>query len=277
VTLFGTRFYVAFDSSTIGAAAVVSGIVGGPRAVAFARAELQPGALLPSPTSANLVRGDEVRVALRRSLAGLRREASRATLVLPDGVARIALVELPPGADGPDFVRYRFAASLPWAASEAVVDILPVGRSRVVGAAVRRATVAEYEQAAANAGLEVERVHLAPLVALEGLLHLGTRDAVHVVLGDAAVCLAAFRGGALRVLRNRRRDATSGEAGRLVEEAARTARAAGDGSSSLFLWGAQAPRLRRELGHEMPDGRTLEGPGEWPEAAEAAWLGGVLA
>jgi hypothetical protein len=277
VALFATRFYVAFDSSAVDAAAVVSGIVDGPRTQAFARTELGPGALLPSPTAANLVRGDEVRAALRRSLTGLGRDVARATLVLPDGVARIALVELPAGADGPGFVRYRFAASLPWAASEGVVDALPVGRARVVGAAVRRATVAEYEQAAADAGLQVERVHLAPLVALDGLLRLGPRDAVHVVLGDTAVCLAAFRGGALLALRNRRRDPTSGEARRLVEEAARTALVAGDGSPSVLLCGTHALRLRRELGHMVPAERTLEGPQEWPEAIEAAWLGGVLA
>jgi hypothetical protein len=265
------------DASAASAAVVAAGVVGGARVQAFARAELGPGAVLPSPTTPNLAGGDEVRAALRRSLAGLGRDIGRATLVLPDGVARIALVEMPAGADGCDFVRYRLAASLPWAASEVIVDALAVGRARVVGAAVRRATVAEYEQAAADVGLEVERVHLAPLLALEGLLHLGAHDAVHVVLGDAAVCLAAFRGGALRALRNRRRDLSSGEAGRLVEEGARTALMAGDGTSAVLLCGAHAQRLRHELGYAAPAERTLEVPGEWPEAGEAAWLGGVLA
>lgn len=276
MALFGTRLYVAFDASAVSAAAV-GGVVGGPRAQAFARAELGPGALVPSPTAPNLVRGDEVRAALRQALAGLGRHGARVTLLLPDGVARIALLELPAGADGQDFVRYRLAASLPWPASEAIVDTLPVARQRVVGAAVRRATVAEYEQAATSAGLEVERVHLAPLVVLEGLLRVGARDAVHAVLGDTALCLAGFREGALHVLRNRRRDRSAGEAGRLVEEAARTALMIGEGSKHLLLCGADAGRLRREMETGSPTERMLEGPGEWPEAVEAAWLAGVLA
>ena len=145
----------------------------------------------------------------------------------------------------------------------------------MVGAAVRRATVAEYEQSASGAGLEVDRVHLAPLVALEGLMRAGARDAVHVVLGDVALCLASFRGGGPAALRNRRRDRSAGEASRLLEEASRAAAAAGDGVGPvrLVLSGAGAAGLRRELGVEDV-GRGLEAPGDWPEAAETAWLGG---
>ncbi len=189
----------------------------------------------------------------------------------------MALVELPEGADPRDYVLFRLATSLPFAAAEAIVDALPAGGRRVVGAAVRRATVAEYEQAAAGAGLEVERVHLAPLVALAGLMRTGARDAVHAVLGDVALCLVAFRGGAPAALRNRRRDRSAGEASRLREEASRAAASAGDGADPvrLVVSGAGATRLRHELGEEGA-GRGLEGPGEWPDAAEAAWLGGLL-
>ena len=120
----------------------------------------------------------------------------------------------------------------------------------MVGAAVRRSTVAEYEEAAAATGLEVERVHLAPLLALEGLLRSGARDAVHAVLGDVALCLATFHEGALVALRNRRRDRSSGEASRLRDELGRTAAHAGNGTGPfrLVVSGADATRLRREVG-----------------------------
>ena len=108
-------------------------------------------------------------------------------------------------------------------------------------------------------------------------MRTGTRDAVHAVLGDVALCLAAFRGGSPAALRNRRRDRSAGEASRLRDEASRAAASAGDGADPvrLVVSGAGAARLRRELGGEAA-GRGLEGPGQWPDAAEAAWLGGLV-
>ena len=238
--LLGRRLYLALDASAVTVATLGDGL-GRRRARAFARAPLGPGALTPSPSGPNLQRGDEVRAAVRRALeeAG----GGRATLVLPDGIARIALVEVPKGADPRDYVRFRLAASLPWPASEAIVEALPAGRGRVVGAAVRRATVAEYEQAAAAAGLEVDRVHLAPLLALEGLMRAGAREATHVVLGEVAFCLAPFRGGLPVALRCRRRDRSAGEASRLREEASRVAAVAGNGAgpATIVLSGVDAP------------------------------------
>jgi len=166
---------------------------------------------------------------------------------------------------------------LPWPASEAIVESLPAAHGRVVGAAVRRSTVAEYEEAAVAAGLEIDRVHLAPLLALEGLVRSGARDAVHAVLGDVALCLATFHEGALVALRNRRRDRSSGEASRLRDEVGRAVAHAGNGTgpARLIVSGADAARLRREVGGG-PSGRWLDGPREWDDAVEAAWLGGLL-
>jgi len=273
VALIGTRLYVGLDASAVTAAALAEGL-GGRRVRGFARVPLEPGALAPSPSGPNLQRPDEVRSAVRRAADGLGR---RATLVLPDGVARVALVEVPDGADARDYVLFRLAASLPFPAAEAIVDALAAGGRRAVGAAVRRSTVAEYEQTAAAAGLEIERVHLAPLVALEGLMRGGVRDAVHAVLGDVALCLAAFRGGVPVAVRSRWRDRSSGEASRLLREASRAAALAGDGEEPvrLVVSGAEAARVRRELG-EAP-GPALAGVGDWPGAGEApSWVGGLL-
>jgi hypothetical protein len=276
VALLEPRLYLGLDASAVTAAALASGL-GRRRVRGLARVPLAPGALAPSPSGSNLLRGDEVREAVRRAASEL--GGGRATLVLPDGVARIALVDLPAGADRRDFVRFRLAASLPWPASEAIVDALPAGRGRAVGAAVHRATVVEYEQVAVAAGLEVERVHLAPLLALEGLMRSGTRDAVHAVLGDVAWCLAPFHDGTPAGLRNRRRDRSPGEAGRLWDEASRAALDAGNGTgpARLVVSGSEAARLRQEIGERLAE-RGLAWPGEeLPGAAEAAWVGGLLA
>ena len=212
---------------------------------------------------------------MRRALEGL--GGGRVTLVLPDGLARIALFDLPRGAEPRDYVRFRLARVAALAGVGDDRRFLPAAHGRVIGAAVRRSTVAEYEEAAVATGLEIERVHLAPLLALEGLVRSGARDAVHAVLGDVALCLATFHEGALVALRNRRRDRSSGEGSRLREELVRAAALAGNGTgpARLVVSGADAARLRREVGGE-PSARGLEGPGEWDDAVEAAWLGGLL-
>ena len=276
--MFGTGLVVAFDAAAVSVAAL--GRKPGRRRVrGFRRVPLEPGALVPSPAGSNIVRRDEVREALAAAISDVSSGAGgRATLVLPDGIARLAVIEPPSGAEPRDYVRFRLASSLPWPASDAIVDLLEIDRRRVVGAAVRRVSVAQYEQVAGSAGLSVERVHLAPLVALGGLLGRGGRSSVHVVLGDVALVLAVIREGKLEVLRNRRRDPSEGEGPRLLAEAVRTARQAGDGEGAvhLALSGSGAIRLREDLGSAVA-AAGLEGPHEWPEAIEAAWLGGVLA
>jgi hypothetical protein len=106
VALLGTQLYLGLDASAVTAAALGEGL-GGRRARGFARVPLEPGALAPSPSGSNLPRGDEVRGAIRRVVEGL--GGGRVTLVLPDGVARVALVELPEGADPRDYVLFRLA------------------------------------------------------------------------------------------------------------------------------------------------------------------------
>jgi hypothetical protein len=274
VAHFGNTLFVALDASSVAAAAVGAGALGHP-VRSFQRMTLGPGALDPSCSAPNLARGEEVQEAIRRVVEGTAPGARRAVLVLPDGVGRIFLVDVPPGAAPEEFVRFRVAPSLPWPAAEAIVDALLVGHGRVVGAVVARATVLEYEQAVRGAGLEIERVHLGPLLALAGVRR-DSRDAVYLVLGDVASCLFCFRGGELAGLRNRRRDRSPGEAGRLFEEAVRAALQAGDGSATprVTISGSGADALRGELPVTALE-RGAAGPSAWPQARESAWLAGV--
>jgi hypothetical protein len=279
VALARSRLFVAPDARAV-CVALVRGGLGGRRLEGFARVPLTPGALSPSPSGANLQRPEEVRDALRRALDATGRPSAACTLLLPDGVGRLALLALPADADAREFVRFRLAASLPFPSAEAIVDVLPAGNGQVVGAAVRRAVVAEYEQTAASLGLAIERVHLGPLVGLGGLLRSASREVVDVLLGDAAACFAVRRGGAIVVLRNRRRDTASGEGDRLLQEAERVARLAANGhggaARAVLLTGAEAARLRAEAGLADDGAPSLADTRQWPEAAEAAWLPGLV-
>jgi hypothetical protein len=279
---FRGELTVAFDASGV-CGAVVSRGLRGPRLRSFERAQLAPGALSPHPLDVNLHRPEEVSEALRRVLQGLDAGRGRVSLILPDGVARIGLVEAPAGVAPEEYARFRWAQDLPYPAAEAIVDVLALGAGRAVAAAVRRAVALEYETVAARAGLSPGRVDLAPLAALSALVRDAPTEpaAVDVILGDAAYCLAASHGGALRVLRNRRRDPDAGEADRLGREVDRTAAFAGDGTSSVRLR-VVGPGARHLIGEMLRSGRAaapgweMEG-GRLPvEAAELAWLGAVL-
>jgi hypothetical protein len=263
---------VAFDASGVSGAAFARSWRG-LRLRAFARVDLPRGALTPSAAGPNLQRPDAVGEALlelRSRLGG----GVGTTLVLPDGVGWIALLDTPSGTDLQAFVRFRLAPSLRYPAEEAIIDALVLGPGRALGAAVRRSVVAEYEEAAAAAGFTRHRVDLAPLMAVAGVLRRGT--GVHVILGDAALSLAAFQGPRLAAFRTRWRDPGPGEADRLLQEAERTALLAG-GEGDVTFTGAGAAGLVEELAATGRPARLAAAAADPPEAAAAAWLGGALA
>lgn len=225
-----SKLVLAFDAGSVSGAALGRGF-GAPRLKHLSRVSLEQGALVPSPVEPNLARRDAVQEALVRVLAEVGGGGNAATLILPDGLARAQVLELPKGVEPADYARFRLAPGLPFPPSEAIVDAQPLGGGRYLAVAVRRSVVASYEALAAGAGLEVERVDLAPMAALDGLRQsaAATPSTVDVILGDAALSLAAWRDGALRVFRSRRRDSGPDEAFRLGDEALRTATLAGDG------------------------------------------------
>ena len=281
--LLGAQFVVALEASCVAGAAVSRGF-GSPRIRSVARMPLAPGALAVSPFEPNVLRPEEVREALARVAAALGLGRAEACVVLPDGVARLVLLEVPADAVAERFARFKLSGALSYPVEEAVVDVLPLGGSRVLAAAVRRSVVEGYEQVARAAGVAQDRVDLAPLAALAAL----SRDAasshpgVDVILGETSVSLAAWLGGSVRAFRNRRRDPSPDEPERLRLEVARTAALAGDGVKPprVRVLGPGASTLVRRWREEGGDAELawrLAVPEQAPDAAELAWLGAVLA
>lgn len=237
-----------------------------------------------SPFEANLLRPDEVSEALGRVAEAIGLAGQPACVVLPDGLARLALLELPSDVAPARFARFKLMAGLPYPPEEAVVDVLELGGRRALAAAVRRSVVEGYEAALETAGIVRDRIDLAPLAALAALGRppAGEEPCVDLVLGEAALSLAVRLGGVLRAFRNRRRDPSPGEAERLELEVARTAAVAGDGVRlpRVRILGAGAAALVRhwrERGGQAEPGWSLAAPESSPDTAELAWLGAALA
>ncbi len=273
VIVFPSFRLVAFDATSVSGARLTRGLRG-PRLRSLDVIPLAPGALLPSALAPNLARPEEVVAALVQLSGSLGR--GPVTLVLPHGLARVLLLEAPKGADPREYARFRLGPALPYPLGEAVVDLLALDGRRLLAAAVRREVVAGYEAAATAAGLAPERVDLAPLAALSGLLRQRRpASVVEILLGDAALSLAAFDGEQLCAFRSRWRDPGPGEAERVHAEAVRTSPAAGEGLC-LRVTGVGARGLRDDLlaaGH--PAELAAVFPGSLPEAAERPWLGAV--
>jgi Tfp pilus assembly PilM family ATPase len=275
--VFESKVLVAFDESAV-RGAIVSRGPRGPRVAARAQVPLSPGALVASALDDNLLRPDEVREALARLYRELGGNGRRAALVLPDGIARLLLLDVPAQVRPAEFARFRLAQGLPYAAAEALVDGLAAPPGRFLAAAVRRSVVRGYEASAEAAGFAQDRVDLLPLVALAPFLLRpdAALTALAVVLGDAAFSMAYFDGGQLALFRSRRRDGGHDEYQRLRDEITRTAALAGCLSAPRVLaLGADAPELAAALraeGFDASSGRAGSG-----EPSEAAWLGAVLA
>lgn len=276
-----TRVLVAIDATGV-AGAAVSGGAGAPHIRSFARAPLSPGALVPGPIDANVARPAEVQQALAEVARALEGGRGPVALILPDGVARTVLLEVPSGVAAREFARYRITPALPYAPDEAVVDVLAVEGGRTLAAAVRRSVIEGYEAVSAAAGLDLERLDLAPLAAVSALARArhDTGASVDVILGDRALSLAAWHGGFLRMFRSRLREAGPDEPGWLAREVDRTAAMAGDGGPPrIRAVGPGAIALLRgweKEGRPAEPGWRAEGP--LPvDAAELAWLGAALA
>jgi hypothetical protein len=278
------KLLVALDAASVTGALVTWG-TGGLSVEDLSRVALSPGALAPSPLDENVSRPEEVREALAAVRQALGTNGRRATLVLPDGVARTALVEASRGVPIREYARFRLGPGLPYPAGEATVDALDVGGRRFLCGAVRKSVVEAYERAVSSAGINLDRVDLTPLAAVAGLQRALEGTAVTevflaVILSDAAVSFAAFRRGQLAALRSRRREPGPSEADWLREELARTsALVGGEGEPGVAVLGRGTDDVTRELA-----ARGCRAEPAWPaatgsrraDASEIAWAGAAL-
>jgi hypothetical protein len=254
------RVVVALDGSGLRGAVLSRGITR-VEARALDRVPLDLAALVPSPTEPNLVRPDAVQAALDQVLERLGRPA-RATFVLPLGVARMSLLDIPTGTDPRDYGRFRLGPTLGFPPDEAIVDVLSLG-TRMLGAAVRRPIVTEYEKLAEDCGVGLDRVDLMPFPALASGRRELAAGRIDVFLGDAAFAVAHWQAGELSAFHTRWRGPGEGEdrIGRLVERLARSSSGAvaprvmvvGEGSTAV----AEALRLRGQPAEPGPEATLL--------------------
>jgi Tfp pilus assembly PilM family ATPase len=273
---------IAFDATAVSGARPTRGLRAR-RLASFARAPLADGALVPSPHESNVLRAEEVRDALALVARSLDAAREPVAFLLPDGVARLALLDAPDGVRPDEYARYRLAPGLPYPIREAVVQTESAGPRRVLAALARRSVIAEYEEVARAAGLVQGGIDLVPLAALHALRRAAARGVarVDVVLGDAAYSLALHDGAGLRVLRNRRRDRDAGEPSRLALEIERVLRIAGmDARPAARVVGPGATALLAELaaaGGAAEPGWSMDGKGLPADAVEVPWLGSLFA
>jgi Tfp pilus assembly PilM family ATPase len=247
--MFESKVMVAFDMRGV-KAAVVSGGPRGGQIVAEAERPLPAGALVPGPFEDNVREPGAVCEALTSIRRELGTDLRRASLLLPEGVARLQLLQPPDGVPPLEFARFRLAQALPYAAGEALVDGLAAPPRGFLAAAVRRSVVRSYEAVAADAGLQQDRVELHAFVALEPLLRqpeqLGTQ--LVAVLGETAFSLCCFDAGRLVLVRQRRRDDDGGDQARLRDEITRTGIAAvGARVARVLAFGAGSSQLAAAL------------------------------
>lgn len=273
---------VAFDAAAVCGARPTRGLRA-KRLASFARVLLGEGALLPSPHEPNIVRPEEVRDALAHVVRTLDAGREEIAFLLPEGVARLVLLESPGNVRPEEYARYRLSPGLPYPVREAVVQAEVVGAGRILAAVARRSVIAEYEETARAAGLVQGRMDLAPLAGLQALRRVAPRSgpAVDLVLGDIGYSLALYDAGTLRVLRNRRRDRDADEPRRMALEVERALRFGGlEGSPRVRIVGPGAGGLLRELavaGGAAEPGWAIDGGAMPIEAAEVPWLGSLFA
>ncbi len=144
---------------------------GGRALEAFAVEPLPAGAIVPSPTEANLANAGAVRVALERILSRVHPKGHELALLVPDPVVRVFILPFDTFPKRPDeaipLLRWRLKKSVPFDVGETVVSYWaqpPRGQGiDVVAALAWQRILREYEEL-------VEAVGVAPGVVLSSTL-----------------------------------------------------------------------------------------------------------
>ncbi len=180
---------------------------GAPALAAAASLELPEGALRLSISESNVLDPGALRAVLRSACerAGVL-SGARVALVLPDPVARIAMLPadevLSRGAGDPqELVRFRLRKALPFEVRESRVALRREGDQALVVAAARQ-VLDPYEEACRDCGLEPGRVELSGLVLMDAVLaSRPPGDRLVVNWDDGYVSLLLVRAGSPALVR----------------------------------------------------------------------------
>lgn len=186
---------------------------------AHAHETLPDGAVVPSLSALNLADVPAVAKAVGRVLAALGRPPGRVALVVPDTVAKVALLRLekvpPKAADLQEIVRWQVRKTAPFPIEQAVISVSPGlaaadGSHEMVVSLARADVIQQYEQACLMAGAEAGLVDLASFSVLNGILAVSggpAGDWLLVHITDTYLTLAVMRDRSLLFFRHRGEEA----------------------------------------------------------------------
>jgi type IV pilus assembly protein PilM len=179
---------------------------------------LPAGAVIPALAAANIADVSLVARAIAAAVSRVGGRLRRAALVVPDAVAKVSLVRfetVPPRAsDLNELIRWQIRKTAPFPLEQAVVSFTPgvrpaEGGQEFVVTVARTDTIAQYEQACEQAGLQTGLVDLATFSIVNGVLASSAAPSGDWLLVHAAstyTTLTVMRGRDLIFFRNRDED-----------------------------------------------------------------------
>ncbi len=193
----------------------VGGGAKGLSVVGYASEALAPNAIKPAATGVNIANPGAVAEALGKALerAGVR-STRRAALIVPDSVARVALLpfkELPAKtADIEQLIRWQLKKGTPYNIEEAHVTWTQAnktaGETVLAAVVARRDIIAEYEAVATKLGIHAGIVDLSSLNVMNAVIAANAAspsDWLLVTMAPEATTLAIGRGSELMFYRHR--------------------------------------------------------------------------
>lgn len=172
----------------------------------YSTRRLSEGAVVPGLGAGNVLRKDELRLAVSDVLAAVGGRARDAVVIIPDAAVRVMLLDfdaLPEEpAEAAAIVRFRLRKSLPFDIDQAALSYQArrsEGAIRVVAAVAPRAVIHEYESVLAELGYS-PGVVLPSMLATLGVVG-GERPTMVVKVDRGTITVAIVDGAELRLFR----------------------------------------------------------------------------
>ncbi len=167
---------------------------------------LSEGALVPGLAAGNVVRPEEIRLAVADVLAAVGGRSRDLVVVIPDAAVRVMLLDFETLPDDPTeaagIVRFRLRKSLPFDIDQAALSYQAHrgdGNIRVVAAVAPRAVIQEYEAIFTDLGY-APGVVLPSMLATLGVVS-GERPTMVVKIDRGTITVAIVDGAELRLFR----------------------------------------------------------------------------